>query len=90
MPNWEEFAYHVARAQGMVSVQADCTMDEALMMMMERSQVQHQTVTEIAARSCSRVGSGSGCSVLRSSVEPDLAFNHLFGKRIQGHVELTR
>jgi hypothetical protein len=46
--SWEELSYRVAGAQGMVSVQADCTLADALVMMIERAHVQHETLTQIA------------------------------------------
>ncbi len=48
MPTWEEFIPEVAQAQGMVSVQASCTVAEALAMMHERAQIQHQTLHQVA------------------------------------------
>ena len=48
MATWEELGYHVEQAANMVRVQADCTLDEALEMMMERASEQRQTLTEIA------------------------------------------
>jgi len=48
MPTWEELTYRVAQAQGMVAVQASCTVAEALVMMNDRAQVQHQTLAGIA------------------------------------------
>jgi len=48
MPTWEELTYKVAQAQGMISVQASCTVAEALVMMNERALVQHQTLAGIA------------------------------------------
>ena len=48
MATWEEVSYRVTEAQGMVSVQADCTLDEALVLMIERANVQRETLTEIA------------------------------------------
>jgi len=38
----------IAQAQGMVSEQAACALDDALVMMRDRAQVHHQTLTEIA------------------------------------------
>jgi AmiR/NasT family two-component response regulator len=38
----------VAQAQGMVSVQADCSLEEALELMRDRATVTHQTLDEIA------------------------------------------
>jgi AmiR/NasT family two-component response regulator len=38
----------LAQAQGIVSAQAGCSLDEALQIMRERAQVEHRTVTEIA------------------------------------------
>jgi len=40
----------VAQAVGMVSVQANCTLDEALDMINDRAAVQHCSVAEIASR----------------------------------------
>ena len=48
MSTWEELTYLVAQAQGMVSIQADCSIEEALVMMNERAQVQHQTLFQVA------------------------------------------
>jgi len=48
MPTWEDPSYRVGKASGMVSVQADCSVDEALVLMQERAQVSHQTLSEIA------------------------------------------
>jgi len=48
MVNWEDHLYRVVQAQGMVSVQADCSLDNALVMMHERAQVQHRTLPQIA------------------------------------------
>ncbi|MGO9873605.1 MAG: ANTAR domain-containing protein [Acidimicrobiia bacterium] len=45
---WEEFIPEVAQAQGMVSVQASCTVAEALTMMHERAQIEHQTLHQVA------------------------------------------
>ena len=47
MATWEELGYRVEQAAGMVSEQADCTMDEAFVMLMEQASVQRQTLTEI-------------------------------------------
>jgi hypothetical protein len=44
---WDRTA-KVAQAQGVVSVQADCTLDQALQILMERAQVSHQSVLQIA------------------------------------------
>ena len=38
----------VDQAQGMVAVQAHCTVDEALALMKDRAAVQHQALDEIA------------------------------------------
>lgn len=43
-PGWDQ----IAQAMGMVSVQADCTLDEALDMMRDRAVVHHCNVDEIA------------------------------------------
>jgi hypothetical protein len=48
MSSWEDVTYRVSQTSGMVSVQADCTLAEALVLMKERAQVQHQRLTEIA------------------------------------------
>jgi hypothetical protein len=45
---WDRTA-KVAQAQGVVSVQADCTLDEALRMLVERAQVSHQSLSQIAS-----------------------------------------
>ena len=47
MTIWDRTAT-VAQAQGMVSVQADCTLDQALQMMIDRAQVAHQGLLQIA------------------------------------------
>jgi AmiR/NasT family two-component response regulator len=44
---WDRTA-KLAQAQGVVSVQADCTVDEALRMLLERAQVSHRSLTQIA------------------------------------------
>ena len=46
-PGWEHVD-RLARAMGIVCLQADCTMDEALVMMTERATVHHCTVEEVA------------------------------------------
>ncbi len=46
MASWED--HRVIRAQGMVSVQARCSLDDALVMMHERAHVEHQTLHQIA------------------------------------------
>ena len=38
----------VSQASGMVAVQADCTCDQAVVLMTERATVTHKTVDEIA------------------------------------------
>ena len=48
MATAEEMSDRVGQASGMVSVQADCPLDEALVIMMDRASVQHQTLTQIA------------------------------------------
>ena len=40
--------YRVAQASGMVSVQAHCTPDEAVVLMIERAAETRQTVREVA------------------------------------------
>jgi AmiR/NasT family two-component response regulator len=47
MTPWDRTA-QVAQAQGVVSVQADCTIDEALRLLLERAHVSHQTLSQIA------------------------------------------
>jgi AmiR/NasT family two-component response regulator len=51
MGNGSPFQHSVAvnQASGMVSVQAACTMDEALVLMMDRATVQGETLDEIAS-----------------------------------------
>jgi len=46
-PEWE-LAARIAQAQGMVSVQADCTLPDALRLMNDRAIVQGRTLDEIA------------------------------------------
>jgi hypothetical protein len=41
-------AAKLALAQGVVSVQADCTFDDALRMMRDRAQIRHQSLSQIA------------------------------------------
>jgi AmiR/NasT family two-component response regulator len=43
-----EHSYTVYQAQGMVTVQADCTFAEAFVIMSERAQVHGLTIEEIA------------------------------------------
>ena len=38
----------LAQAQGIVSAQAGCSLDQALQIMRERAQVEHRTVNQIA------------------------------------------
>ena len=38
MPSWEEISYEVSQASGMVSVQAECSVTDALQMMKDRAQ----------------------------------------------------
>ena len=47
MLTWREVE-RVFQAQGMVSVQAECSIDEALILIGERALVQHRDVIEIA------------------------------------------
>ena len=47
MTIWDRTAT-VAQAQGIVTVQADCSLDEALQMMTDRAQVTHQSLLQIA------------------------------------------
>ena len=46
-PGWE-LVEKLAQAMGMVSAQAECTLNEALTMMSERAIVSHCTVYDIA------------------------------------------
>jgi len=48
MPVWEHRSPKVIQAAGMVSVQADCTLDEAIGFMEDRALIQHQTREQIA------------------------------------------
>jgi AmiR/NasT family two-component response regulator len=48
MASWEDQLYRVAQAQGMVSVQAGCNLNDAITMMHERALVQHQSLNDIA------------------------------------------
>ena len=48
MAAWEELSFRVSQAQGMVSVQAECSLPEALVMMQDRATVQHQTIVQVA------------------------------------------
>jgi len=38
----------IAQASGMVSVQATCSLDDALMLMVDRAQVEHQSLWAVA------------------------------------------
>jgi hypothetical protein len=42
-------SHRVNQASGMVSVQADCTIDEAVLLMQDRAATMGQTLDEIAA-----------------------------------------
>ena len=44
----DELIYRVSQAQGMVSVQTECTLNEALVIMQERAVIHHQTLADIA------------------------------------------
>ncbi len=48
MAAWQAIGDHVAQAQGMVSVQADCTMGEALLLMVAYAQDRQQSVEDVA------------------------------------------
>ena len=48
MPIWEHRSPRVIQASGMISVQADCTLDEAVRLMEDRAVVGHQTREQIA------------------------------------------
>ena len=65
MSSWEELTYKVAQAQGMISAQASCTVSEAIVMMNDRVQVQHQTLADIAGV-LSNGASGSGPDPIRT------------------------
>jgi AmiR/NasT family two-component response regulator len=41
-------ATKLAQAQGIVTVQADCTFDDALRMMEHRAQISHRSLSQIA------------------------------------------
>jgi AmiR/NasT family two-component response regulator len=43
-----EHSYKVTQASGMVSVQAGCGFDEAIMLMTERAQISGQSIHDIA------------------------------------------
>jgi hypothetical protein len=45
---WEEMQDCVLQASGMISLQAECTLAEAVGLMRDRSRVQWQTLTEVA------------------------------------------
>jgi AmiR/NasT family two-component response regulator len=47
MSNVESIA-KLAQAQGIVTIQADCTLDDALRKMLDRAQINHQSVSQIA------------------------------------------
>jgi len=48
MPTWEELIPEVAHAVGIVSVQANCTLAEALALMHDRAEIRHQTLHQVA------------------------------------------
>jgi hypothetical protein len=48
MPTWEARSRAVNQASGMVSVQADCTLDEAVELMANRAALETKTRDEIA------------------------------------------
>jgi hypothetical protein len=48
MPTWEQRSSKVLQAAGMVSVQAECTLDEAIVLMTERAQVSGKSREQIA------------------------------------------
>lgn len=50
MPTSEDPSYDVELARQLVSVQAECTFDEALVLMVERASVQGTTVPDIAVK----------------------------------------
>ena len=54
MPASEEHNPQVSQASGMVSVQADCTVEEALALMKDRARVSGQTLAEVAAATVER------------------------------------
>jgi hypothetical protein len=47
--NGSGHSVEVAQAQGMVAEQADCTLDEALVLMNARARTSHLTMQQIAA-----------------------------------------
>lgn len=46
--DWKDHGHHVYQASGMVSVQAACTVYDALTLMKERALVSHRTLEEVA------------------------------------------
>jgi len=58
MPTWEDLSYRVAKASGMVSVQADCTIEQALDLMKERARFRDQSLKR-SLRALLSGGSGS-------------------------------
>jgi hypothetical protein len=48
MPTWVHRSAKVMQAAGMVSVQANCTVDEAMTLMEERARATNQTRRQIA------------------------------------------
>jgi ANTAR domain len=54
VPTSDEHSPQVSQASGMVSVQAQCSVDEALVMLKERAQVSGQTLAEVAAATVER------------------------------------
>ena len=69
MSTFEDPGYYVEQAERIVSLQAECTLDEALVLMMERASVQRMTLTEIADAVLGG-SSGSGLSRTESCVRP--------------------
>ncbi|MGZ4690801.1 MAG: ANTAR domain-containing protein [Acidimicrobiia bacterium] len=48
MPTWDEPSAQVSRATGVISVQADCSVDEALVLMKAYAQRTGQSLLDVA------------------------------------------
>ena len=46
--DWKNHSHNVYQASGIVCVQAECTLDDALAMIKDRAEVSHQSVEAIA------------------------------------------
>jgi hypothetical protein len=49
MPDWAQRSEKVIQAAGMISVQVDCSLDDAVVLMNERAEITGQSREEIAA-----------------------------------------